>query len=174
MLAARLKMVGSCRGAADEERIRALQEEAEQLGVSAFVDWRINLSRDALQRELAGACGGLHTMLDEHFGISVVEYMAAGSTPSPPPLNVAKIEHLSFLALSFTFLSFPCPVFPSLPCPALPFLPSPLLPCPPLPFECSARGSARGFRAWENGASCGGQALINYLITAWLLTRGSL
>ncbi len=31
---------------------------------------------------LGGAVGGLHTMLDEHFGISIVEYMAAGQQAS--------------------------------------------------------------------------------------------
>ena len=31
---------------------------------------------------LGGAVGGLHTMLDEHFGISIVEYMAAGQQGS--------------------------------------------------------------------------------------------
>lgn len=30
---------------------------------------------------LGGATAGLHTMTDEHFGISVVEYMAAGAIP---------------------------------------------------------------------------------------------
>ena len=29
---------------------------------------------------LGGAVGGLHTMVDEHFGISIVQYMAAGET----------------------------------------------------------------------------------------------
>jgi alpha-1,2-mannosyltransferase len=28
---------------------------------------------------LGGAVVGLHTMMDEHFGIAVVEYMAAGT-----------------------------------------------------------------------------------------------
>ena len=28
---------------------------------------------------LGGAVGGLHTMVDEHFGISIVQYMAAGA-----------------------------------------------------------------------------------------------
>lgn len=30
---------------------------------------------------LGGAVAGIHTMIDEHFGISVVEYMAAGAIP---------------------------------------------------------------------------------------------
>lgn len=34
-----------------------------------------------LQSLLGGATAGLHTMTDEHFGISVVEYMAAGAIP---------------------------------------------------------------------------------------------
>ena len=42
------------------------------------VEFRINVSFEELQRLLADAVGGLHTMLDEHFGISIVEYMAAG------------------------------------------------------------------------------------------------
>lgn len=30
---------------------------------------------------LGGATAGLHSMIDEHFGIVVVEYMAAGAIP---------------------------------------------------------------------------------------------
>ena len=37
------------------------------------------MSHDELRELLAGAVGGLHTMQDEHFGISIVEYMAAGA-----------------------------------------------------------------------------------------------
>jgi hypothetical protein len=38
------------------------------------------LNRDLVQL-LGGAIAGLHSMTDEHFGISVVEYMAAGAIP---------------------------------------------------------------------------------------------
>nr|POE86364.1 isoform 2 of gdp-man:man(3)glcnac(2)-pp-dol alpha-1,2-mannosyltransferase [Quercus suber] len=34
-----------------------------------------------LVRLLGGAVAGIHSMTDEHFGISVVEYMAAGTIP---------------------------------------------------------------------------------------------
>ena len=37
-------------------------------------------NRDLVQL-LGGAVAGLHSMTDEHFGISVVEYMAAGAIP---------------------------------------------------------------------------------------------
>ena len=45
------------------------------------MDFAINVSFEELKRLLSEAVGGLHTMLDEHFGISVVEYMAAGVPP---------------------------------------------------------------------------------------------
>lgn len=41
----------------------------------------VNVSFQELQALLGEAVGGLHTMQDEHFGISVVEYMAAGAVP---------------------------------------------------------------------------------------------
>lgn len=34
-----------------------------------------------LVRLLGGAVAGIHSMMDEHFGICVVEYMAAGAIP---------------------------------------------------------------------------------------------
>ena len=42
------------------------------------MEFAVNVSFDELRSLLSEAVGGLHTMLDEHFGISVVEYMAAG------------------------------------------------------------------------------------------------
>lgn len=41
----------------------------------------VNVPYSELRFLLGGAVGGLHTMVDEHFGISVVEYMAAGVIP---------------------------------------------------------------------------------------------
>lgn len=40
---------------------------------------------------LAGAIAGIHSMTDEHFGISVVEYMAAGAVPIGEHLKLSVI-----------------------------------------------------------------------------------
>jgi alpha-1,2-mannosyltransferase len=78
VLVAGLKFVGGCRGPDDEARLQGLQDYAAELGLSEHVEWYVNVSYSELKQLLGGAVGGLHTMLDEHFGISVVEYMAAG------------------------------------------------------------------------------------------------
>jgi alpha-1,2-mannosyltransferase len=52
-----------------------------QLGIEEDVDYCVNVPYKDLVNLLGQALGGLHTMIDEHFGISVVEYMAAGAIP---------------------------------------------------------------------------------------------
>lgn len=81
VLGAHLKLAGSCRNAEDEQRIVALQALAEDLGLGDCVEFVVNASFDQLRALLGDAVAGLHTMVDEHFGISVVEYMAAGVVP---------------------------------------------------------------------------------------------
>lgn len=51
---------------------------AKELGIADQVEFCVNASFDQLRALLGDAVAGLHTMVDEHFGISVVEYMAAG------------------------------------------------------------------------------------------------
>ena len=51
---------------------------AAALGIAEKVDFCVNASALQVRKLLGGAVGGLHSMVDEHFGISVVEYMAAG------------------------------------------------------------------------------------------------
>lgn len=46
------------------------------------VEFIVNADFLEVKQLLGGAVGGLHTMLDEHFGISIVEYMAAGQQAS--------------------------------------------------------------------------------------------
>lgn len=77
----RLKLVGSCRNAEDEQRVEKLKQMCFQLGIDEDVDFCVNVPYRVLVNMLGSAMGGLHTMIDEHFGISVVEYMAAGAIP---------------------------------------------------------------------------------------------
>jgi len=55
------------------------QSYANELGLGSSVEWCVNAPFSDLKQLLGGAVGGLHSMTDEHFGISVVEYMAAGA-----------------------------------------------------------------------------------------------
>ncbi|GAA6019262.1 hypothetical protein JCM10207_005057 [Rhodosporidiobolus poonsookiae] len=90
-----LVCAGSCRGDEDERRVRALRGLAADLGLRerrgeeggeegeeewdvAFV---VNAPWSTLVELMRTASVGLHTMIDEHFGITVVEFQAAGLIP---------------------------------------------------------------------------------------------
>ncbi|KAK3258326.1 hypothetical protein CYMTET_32626 [Cymbomonas tetramitiformis] len=81
VLGSRLKVVGGVRNDGDAARLEALRQYAAELGVQDQIDFCVGVQHLELKRLLGGAVAGLHTMLDEHFGISVVEYMAAGAVP---------------------------------------------------------------------------------------------
>ncbi|XP_024866684.1 GDP-Man:Man(3)GlcNAc(2)-PP-Dol alpha-1,2-mannosyltransferase isoform X2 [Kryptolebias marmoratus] len=75
----RLVLIGGCRNQEDEERVLMLRGLCQELGVSDLVDFKLNIPFEELKRELVSATIGLHTMWNEHFGIGVVECMAAGT-----------------------------------------------------------------------------------------------
>ncbi|KAF7838465.1 GDP-Man:Man(3)GlcNAc(2)-PP-Dol alpha-1,2-mannosyltransferase [Senna tora] len=77
----KLQFVGSCRNKSDEERLQMLKEKAVELNVDKHVEFYKNLTYRDLVAHLGSAVAGIHSMIDEHFGISVVEYMAAGAIP---------------------------------------------------------------------------------------------
>lgn len=77
----KLQFVGSCRNKSDEDRLESLKIRAVELKVERDVEFHKNVMYRDLVKLLAGATAGLHSMTDEHFGISVVEYMAAGAIP---------------------------------------------------------------------------------------------
>lgn len=97
VLAAQLKLVGSCRGSEDRARLDQLQGYCRELGLQDCVQFCTSVPFEELRSLLAGAVGGLHTMLDEHFGISIVEYMAAGKA-SDSPLSL----HCTFSNICYT------------------------------------------------------------------------
>ncbi|KAK0540631.1 asparagine-linked glycosylation protein [Tilletia horrida] len=74
----RLVMMGSCRNEGDEARIVGLKELARELGVEDSVSFVVNAPFGEILATLSRASIGLSTMVDEHFGINVVEFMAAG------------------------------------------------------------------------------------------------
>ena len=87
---ARLKIVGGCRNEGDERRLDALRSLTKDLGVDDSVEFHVDVPYARLRELLGGAAAGVHTMLDEHFGICVVEYMAAGPCPSRTTARVPR------------------------------------------------------------------------------------
>jgi alpha-1,2-mannosyltransferase len=74
----KLILIGSCRGEDDEERVDNLQKLSRELGIQDHVEFVLNQPYPVLKDYLSRASVGLHTMWNEHFGIGVVEMMAAG------------------------------------------------------------------------------------------------
>ncbi|XP_060716621.1 GDP-Man:Man(3)GlcNAc(2)-PP-Dol alpha-1,2-mannosyltransferase [Tachysurus vachellii] len=75
----KLVLIGGCRNQEDEERVLMLRGLCQELGVADRVEFKLNISFEELKKELVDATIGLHTMWNEHFGIGVVECMAAGT-----------------------------------------------------------------------------------------------
>ena len=73
-----LLMFGSIRNEEDERYVQQLQAKIDSLALQSTVKICTNQSYDVIQFFLSIAQIGLHTMWNEHFGISVVEMMAAG------------------------------------------------------------------------------------------------
>ncbi|XP_053684490.1 GDP-Man:Man(3)GlcNAc(2)-PP-Dol alpha-1,2-mannosyltransferase [Sabethes cyaneus] len=74
----RLMIVGSCRDDEDRERVKNMQDFAKHLSLENSVEFRVNVSYQELIQCYQVATIGLHAMWNEHFGISVVDCMAAG------------------------------------------------------------------------------------------------
>lgn len=74
----RLILVGGCRDQKDAQRVEALRHSAEELDINDYIEFKLNIPFENLKSLMAQAKVGLHTMRDEHFGIGVVEMMAAG------------------------------------------------------------------------------------------------
>jgi len=74
----KLVIVGGCRGAADEKLVQDLKDLCKHFSIEDNVEFRVNLSYPDLLSELGDSLIGIHTMWNEHFGIGIVEMMAAG------------------------------------------------------------------------------------------------
>lgn len=74
----KLVLAGGCRNIGDENRVKELNSLSNQLGVSDNVQIKVNISFTELKKLLSASHIGIHTMTNEHFGIGVVEFQAAG------------------------------------------------------------------------------------------------
>lgn len=74
----RLIFIGSCRNSEDETRVKDMQDLSKHLALEDSVEFKLNIPYSELILELQKGMIGLHAMWNEHFGISIVECMAAG------------------------------------------------------------------------------------------------
>jgi alpha-1,2-mannosyltransferase len=74
----KLLLIGSCRNEGDQKRVESLKKLASELQVQNHVEFSINPPYSDLQQSMFNASIGIHTMRQEHFGIGIVEMMAAG------------------------------------------------------------------------------------------------
>ncbi|XP_065581989.1 GDP-Man:Man(3)GlcNAc(2)-PP-Dol alpha-1,2-mannosyltransferase-like isoform X2 [Artemia franciscana] len=74
----RFIFVGSCRDEIDEKRVEDYKDLCKHLSIEDYVEFRVNVTFEELKTILQEGTIGIHTMWNEHFGISVVECMAAG------------------------------------------------------------------------------------------------
>eukprot|EP00520_Triparma_pacifica_P010046 CAMPEP_0118635676 /NCGR_PEP_ID=MMETSP0785-20121206/2202_1 /TAXON_ID=91992 /ORGANISM="Bolidomonas pacifica, Strain CCMP 1866" /LENGTH=407 /DNA_ID=CAMNT_0006526723 /DNA_START=89 /DNA_END=1309 /DNA_ORIENTATION=- len=75
---AKLILLGGCRGPEDESRVADLRNLVRSLSLESSVVFLLNEPYSVLKHYLTDSSVGIHTMWNEHFGIGVVEMMAAG------------------------------------------------------------------------------------------------
>ena len=73
-----LHLIGGVRNEEDQKLFDDLKIFARQLGVEKYVKFLKNGSTEEIMEEFSKAKIGIHTMIDEHFGINLIEMMAAG------------------------------------------------------------------------------------------------
>ncbi|KPI87107.1 putative alpha-1 2-mannosyltransferase [Leptomonas seymouri] len=100
---AKLVVIGGARNAEDEKRVAELRAVAQKLGIEGRVELRVNATVKEVHDELGSCVIGLHTMVEEHFGIVMLEYMAAGCIPlanrsGGVQLDIINSTDLGFLA----------------------------------------------------------------------------
>ncbi|KAF8158434.1 mannosyltransferase [Crassisporium funariophilum] len=77
----KLVLVGGSRNSDDAQRVDDLRKLAKELDLEPHVEFVVNASYSVVLEWLSRASIGLSTMVDEHFGINIVEFMAAGVIP---------------------------------------------------------------------------------------------
>ena len=97
----KLVMVGSTRNEEDRALVESLKDVASTLAISDNVVFIVNAPFTELHSWLCCAQVGLHTMWNEHFGISVVEMMAAGLTTVAHNSGGPKLDLISSVPIPY-------------------------------------------------------------------------
>ena len=92
----KLVLIGGCRNEEDEKRVNDLKDLCKHFSIENNVEFRLNVPFEELCQAMQKASIGLHSMWNEHFGITVVEMLAAG---------LITIAHRLVDYLFFNFLS---------------------------------------------------------------------
>lgn len=100
---AKLVIIGSCRNSEDQERVNQLQSICKDLRIEDNVEFKLNIPYEELRAVIQKSSIGLHTMINEHFGIGVVECLAAGlitvaHNSGGPKLDIIDDQNTGFLA----------------------------------------------------------------------------
>lgn len=73
-----LVLIGSTRNVKDEEWLQDMKDLAKHYTIENNVTFIVNASYTTLKKEFEEGLIGIHTMTNEHFGIGIIECMAAG------------------------------------------------------------------------------------------------
>lgn len=77
----KLVFLGSCRTPGDTLTLETLKRQVEELSLHEYVRFVVDSSYEEMMRWLSISKFGLNAMWNEHFGISVVEYLGLGVIP---------------------------------------------------------------------------------------------
>lgn len=77
----RLILIGTVRNDEDRQRVEDLRRLTVELNIASDVSFEIDVPWPIVMKKLSSGSIGTNAMWNEHFGIGVVEYMAAGLIP---------------------------------------------------------------------------------------------
>lgn len=78
----KLVMLGGAQSRSSQQLVTDLKKQAADLGIETSVEFVVNADFKTLLHHLKVAGIGIHTMWNEHFGISVVEMMVGANSSS--------------------------------------------------------------------------------------------
>lgn len=99
----KLIVIGSCRNEDDSQLVEELKQLSHQLNVEKYITFKVNLPYVQMEKHLGEASIAIHTMVNEHFGISVVEFLSAGlltlaHNSGGPKLDIIKENNTGYFA----------------------------------------------------------------------------